>query len=328
MVSVAIRRRPFTYSHTIGLLSLTAKGFSNPIDMALGEGGVMYVVNRSNSYQALMGAVRVTICDIDENYIGQFGGFGEGDGQFTWPTSIARDSKGNLYISDEHRHDVQVFDGEGNFIRKWGSFGAEPGQLNRPSGLAVDHDDTILVVDHMNNRIQRFSEEGKSLAAWGSAGSGPGQFNLPWGIGVDSQSNVYVADWRNDRIQCLSSDGRYILSFGTPGSGEGQLKRPANVSVDKEGNVFVADWGNDRVTAFTPEGYPLITLIGDADVSKWGAEYLAANTELTEGRKIMADGTPEKRFWGPTAVEVDEQGRILVVDSCRHRVQVYDRSMD
>jgi len=57
MVSVAIRNRPFTYSHTIGLLSLTAKGFSNPVDMTLGDDGVMYVVNRSNSYQALMGAV-------------------------------------------------------------------------------------------------------------------------------------------------------------------------------------------------------------------------------------------------------------------------------
>jgi len=321
MVSVAIRTRPFTYSHTIGLLSLTAKGFSNPVDMALGEGGLMYVVNRSNSYQALMGAVRVTICNIEGDYIGQFGGFGEGDGQLTWPTSIARDSKGNLYVSDEHRHDVQVFDKDGNFLRKWGSFGASPGQLNRPSGLAVDHDDTVLVVDHMNNRIQRCTSDGKPVAAWGSAGSGPGEFNLPWGIGVDSQSNVYVADWRNDRIQSFSRDGAYIRSFG-----EGQLKRPANVSLDAEGNVYVADWGNDRVPVLTPEGYPLTTLIGDADVSRWGAEYLSANTELTEGRKIMADGTPEKRFWGPTAVEVDDQGHVFVIDSCRHRVQIYNRS--
>src|SRR6266540_1521740 len=141
MVSVAIRTRPFTYSHTIGLLSLTAKGFSNPVDMALGEGGLMYVVNRSNSYQALMNAVRVTICNINADYVGQFASFGEGDGQLTWPTSIARDSKGNLYVSDEHRHDVQVFDKDGTFLRKWGSLGSGPGELNRPSGLAVDHDD-------------------------------------------------------------------------------------------------------------------------------------------------------------------------------------------
>jgi hypothetical protein len=42
----------------------------------------------------------------------------------------------------------------------------------------------------------------------------------------------------------------------------------------------------------------------------------------------MADGTPEKRFWGPTAAEIDEHGRVLVVDSCRHRIQIYERAKD
>jgi DNA-binding beta-propeller fold protein YncE len=328
MVSVAIRGRPFTYSHTIGLLSLTAKGFSNPVDMAVGENGVIYVLNRSNSYQAMMGAVRVTICNIDADYIGQFGGFGQGDGQLTWPTSIARDSKGNLYVSDEHRHDVQVFDKDGNFLRSWGSFGSGVGQLDRPSGLAVERDDNVLVVDHMNNRIQRFSPDGRPLAAWGSPGSGPGQFNLPWGICSDAEGNVYVADWRNDRVQKFDAAGKHLCSFGTPGSGPGQLYRPANVGVDDRGNVYVADWGNDRIVIYTREGFPLDTLIGDADLSKWGTEYLAANTELTEGRKIMADGTPEKRFWGPTAVDIDASGHVFVVDSCRHRVQIYDRAAE
>jgi DNA-binding beta-propeller fold protein YncE len=320
---VAVRGRPFTYSHTIGALALTGRGFSNPIDMTLGEGGMMYVLNRSNSNQAPMGAVRVGICTIEAEFIGQFGGFGEGDGQFVWPTSIDRDSKGNLYVSDEHRHDVQVFDNTGNFIRSWGGLGSEPGRLNRPSGLAVAPDDTILVVDHMNNRIQRFSPEGEPLAAWGTAGSGPGEFNLPWGIGVDDAGNVYVADWRNDRIQKFSPNGDFITSIG-----EGELKRPANVSVDSEGYVYAADWGNDRVVVFTPEGYPFTTMIGDSEMSKWGAEFLSANADLLEGRKIMADGTPEKRLWGPTAVEVDDEGRVLVVDSCRHRIQIYDRVKD
>ena len=328
MVSIAIKGPPFTYSDTIGLLSLTAKGFSNPVDMTLGPGGIMYVLNRSNSYQALMGAVRVTICNTDADYLGQFCSFGEADGQLVWPTSIDRDSRGNLYISDEHRHDIQVFDKDGNFLRKWASFGDGVGQLNRPSGVAVDSHDDIIVVDHMNNRIQRFSPEGEPLAMWGTAGSGPGELNLPWGVSVDTEDNVYVADWRNDRVQKFSPDGRHLMTIGTPGSGHGQLKRPAGLSVDDMGNVYVADWGNERVTIYTREGYPLATLIGDAGVSKWGAEYLAPNTELTEGRKIMADGTPEKRFWGPTAVRVDEHGRVFVVDSCRHRVQIYERSLE
>ena len=31
----------------------------------------------------------------------------------------------------------------------------------------------------------------------------------------------------------------------------------------------------------------------------------------------------EKLFWGPTAVKLDGQGRIYIVDSLRQRLQVY-----
>src|SRR5919198_1062433 len=306
-MTVSVRLRPLQYSHTIGMLALTGRGFSNPIDLALGKNGLVYVLNRSNSYQATMGAVRVGIITLEEEYVGQFGGFGTDDGQFTWPTSIAIDSEGNFFVSDEHRHDVQVFGPDHSFVRKWGTFGSGDGQLNRPSGLAVDPDDNVFVVDHMNNRICKFTPDGQLLAQWGTAGSGPGEFNLPWGIGTDDDGNVYVADWRNDRVQKFTNDGQYLATIGTPGSEAGQLKRPANVAVDHDGNIYVADWGNERVEVFSSLGFPIQTIIGDSEMSKWGAEFLSANQDLLTGRKIMHDGTPEKRLWGPTAVEIDDQ---------------------
>jgi uncharacterized protein (DUF1501 family) len=39
---------------------------------------------------------------------------------------------------------------------------------------------------------------------------------------------------------------------------------------------------------------------------------------------IAGVGVPQ-RFWGPTGVTVDSAGHVLIVDSCRHRIQVYDR---
>ncbi len=323
---VSVQPRPLRYSHTIGLLALTGKGFSNPVDAAVAGNGLIYVLNRSNAFQAPMGAVRVTICTLDEEYVSQFGGFGEGDGGFIWPTSIARDTHGNCYVSDEHRHDVQVFNRDHEFVRKFGGLGSGDGQLNRPSGLATDGNDNLFVVDHMNYRIQKFSPDGTPITKWGSAGSDAGQFNLPWGICTDSTGNVYVADWRNDRVQKFTNDGEYISTIGSSGSGLGQLHRPANVGVDDRGNVYVADWGNERVAVFNELGFPLTVITGDATMSKWGTEFLGANPELTNGRKIMTDGSAEKKMFGPTAVEVDEQGHVIVVDSCRHRLQIYERA--
>jgi len=323
---VTIAPRPLKYSHTVGNLALTGRGFSNPYDLTVVGGRVLYVLNRSNSNQASQGAVRVTICTVDEEYIGTMAGFGEEDGGLVWPTSIASDSEGNIYIADEHRHDVQVFNRDHEFVRKFGGLGSGPSDVNRPSGLAVDSDDNVFVVDHLNNRIQKRRPTGTVVMEWGSAGSGPGEFNLPWGICTDKDDNVYVADWRNDRIQKFTNDGQFISTIGRSGSGIGELNRPANVCVDKDGNVYVADWGNERVQVFSDLGFPITTIIGDSEMSKWGAEFLAANQDLIAGRKIAADMTPEKRLHGPTAVEVDEQGRVIIVDSCRHRLQIYEKA--
>jgi len=325
-MSVTVAPRPLKYSHTVGNLALTGRGFSNPIDLTLVNGRVLYVLNRSNANQAPQGAVRVTICTVDQEYVGTMAGFGEEDGGLVWPTAITNDSHGNIYISDEHRHDIQVFDRDHEFVAKWGTMGSGPTDMNRPSALAMDSVDNLFVVDHLNNRIQKRRGNGELLSQWGSFGDGPGQFNLPWGVCTDRHDNVYVADWRNDRIQKFTNDGEFISTIGRSGSGIGELKRPANVAVDKDGNVYVADWGNERVQIFSDLGFPITTIIGDSEMSKWGAEFLAANQDLIEGRKIMADGTPEKRLSGPTAVEIDADGHVIIVDSCRHRLQIYEKA--
>ncbi|MFN8522828.1 MAG: NHL repeat-containing protein [Chloroflexota bacterium] len=323
-VSVATQ---FRYSHCIGVLSASGRGFSNPIDIAFGPGETLYVLNRSNWRNMEQGAgMRITRCTIGEEYLGEFAGPGTGDAQFTWPTAIATDSQGNIYVSDEHRHDVQVLTPDGQLIRKWGSYGSAPNQLNRPSGLAIDSQDRIVVVDHLNARIKVFSTTGELLAAWGSAGSGPGEFNMPWGVGLDAQDQIYVADWRNSRVQKFSQDGQWLASFGGRDEGDGSLNRPAGVGIDSDGNVYVADWSDDRVQIYRPDGSYLATITGDADLSKWGYEYLLGNSYIFDERAKVEDFGPEKRFWGPTAVKIHPSGKILVADSCRHRIQIYDRA--
>ena len=36
----------YEYSHTVGFHALIGRGFNNPVDVAIGRDGVMYVVNR------------------------------------------------------------------------------------------------------------------------------------------------------------------------------------------------------------------------------------------------------------------------------------------
>ena len=322
-VFFGVTTRSYHYDRTLGRQEFVGSGFRNPLDLALGPEGLIYVVN--HSYEDRPTGKRVTILTIDEDYVGQFSQFGDGDGDITWPTSIALDSAQNVYVSDEWLTRISVFDKDGVFLDKWGVPGSGDGELNRPSCIRFDKEDNLYVVDSYNNRVQKFTKDGKFLAKWGEAGSGEGQFNLPWGLAVDSKGDVYVADWRNDRVQKFTAEGGFLAEFGASGTGVGEFNRPMGLAVDKYGDIYVADWANDRVQVLTPEGRHITTFTGDAGLSKWGQEKLNPNLDQIRQRSLIRDFGPEKVLWRPRAVAIDEEGRIIILDTNRCRLQVYQK---
>ena len=328
------------YSHSIGLSTMTGRGFYYPVDTAFDDDGKIYTVSRSLDGDNR--GLRVTIYDVDSVYYDMFGEYGEGDGQFIWPTAIARDSAGNTYVACEHLNRIARFDSSGHPLSSWGTLGSAEGELDGPSGLAVDGDDNILVVDHHNNRVQKFTSGGQFISSFGSAGDGDGQFNLPWGIDIDSEGDIYIADWRNDRIQKFSPDGEFIAAFGESGRGDGQFHRPASVSVDNEGYIYVADWGNERVQVLDSEGSFIQNIRGEGTDSKWADAFLEINIEEAAARaksdlaktdiEFFNDDPHEESshieqfFWAPTSIKLDSEGRVYVTESNRHRVQIYARA--
>ena len=322
------------YSHTIGRGEQFGPGFTYPVFMARGEGDLMYVLNRASEYNPA--GTRISVCTVDEEYVTAFARgvtqqgphvYNYADGSLVWPTSLALDKEGNVYVADEWLNRISMFTKDGEYIGKWGTPGDGEGEINRPSGLAFNKDDILYLVDSANNRIQMFTKDGKFLATWGQLGSGDGEFNMPWGIEIDGKGDVYVADWRNDRIQKFTPDGQFLMKFGTSGTGDGEFNRPTAVAVDKGGIIYVADWLNDRLQVFGADGHFITKKTGDATVSKWGKLKLDANPEMWGERERAQGLEREKEFWGPIAVEVDDQNRVFVVESSRNRIQVYRKQV-
>ena len=330
------------YVKTIGIVNngLNGRGFANPYDLAVSRDGRIFVLNRCDPARAE--AIRVGVCNLDEDYLYEFGdGAGTGDTQFRWPVCMTFDGQERLYVTDELNQRVTVFDSDGQFLHKWGAAGSGDGEFNGPAGIAIAPDGSVFVVDQHNARVQKFTADGTYAGQWGSRGGAPGQFNLPWGAATDGAGNVYVADWRNDRVQKFSGRrGIPGTAFGTSGDGDGKFRRPTSVAVDGEGFIYVADWGNERVQVLDEDGRFRLLLRGQATVSKWAQAYFDANPEEKAERDrsdLMPELPPhldtpyhissqtEPYFWGPVAVSLDHEGRLYVVETNRHRFQVYQK---
>ena len=341
MVTQIVLGRVYDYSHVIGRWAVSGEAFYLPIKAAIGEGDVVYVLNRGDELIPTMPwnrtgrGIRITTFTTgtvpgDEELVGEFLKYGDADGSLIWPAGMALDSQENIYITDEWMNRVSVFDSEGNFLRLWGTAGNGDGEFNRPSGIAIDLEGNLLIVDSLNHRVQTFTQDGTFLRKWGAFGSADGGLNSPWGISVDRDEYVYVVDTKNHRVQKYTPDGEFVTTFGSYGTGRGELNRPSDVTVDPDGDVYVCDWANMRVQAFAPDGRFMTTFVGEAkELSKWGKMTVAANPDMIKRRREVKSLEPEWRFEMPTGVTFDaKKSRLLVCDTHRHRIQIYNKVTD
>lgn len=219
--------------------------------------------------------------------------------QLARPVGLALDAQEQLYVVEQEKKGISVFDRQGRKVR----FITDP-SVERPSGIAIDRErGKIYLVDSSHTKseghnIKVFNMRGELTGTIGKGkGSGPGQFLFATYITLDPQGNLYVTDTLNARVQMFDPDGKYVKTYGSRGNGWGMFDKPKGVALDSFGNVYVVDSGWSNVQIFNQQGQILIFFGGRGPIPG-----LLKN---------------------PTAIAIDKNNRIYVADYLNHRVEVY-----
>ncbi|MBT4619867.1 MAG: hypothetical protein HOC04_02045 [Nitrospina sp.] len=118
---------------------------------------------------------------------------------FEFPTSIAKDSQGNYFITDSGNHRVRKFNPQWQEILSFGKMGTEEGQFQHPQYVTVAPNDLLYVADLNNERVQVFSPFGQFLFAIDGANSEQA-FEAPCLTAIDLKGCLHIGFTFNTRI--------------------------------------------------------------------------------------------------------------------------------
>ena len=232
-------------------------------------------------------------------FIREFGGKGEGEGEFAKKMSFAFDRDGGIYIADTENLRIQKLDPDGRFLLEIRGTDPDKFLFSNPMDIAVGMDGTIYVVDWITVQValnpdpigmddtesprifnyapcvHRFDPEGNFVASY------PLQ-DLSKRIGTLEAA-----------APALDAEGNYALIIP-----QGDTQRSLLLTVDAEGRIYVFDDG--YIYKLDADGNPT----GTFTTSQPSAGQLSKAVDMT----------------------VDREGNLYVVDEAAHRVLKYDRN--
>ena len=173
---------------------------------------------------------------------------------------VAEDSQGNVYVHNQSKDAMIVFDADGKFVKSWGEDFA-PGA----HGLTLSKegsDEFLYLADVSRLIVVKTTLDGEVVWTL-EAPEEAGVYNedtkyRPTNVAVASNGDFYIADgYGSSFVHQYNKDAEYIRTWGGKGSEPGQMSCPHGIWIDArsgEEEIVVADRSNVRLQYFTLDG--------------------------------------------------------------------------
>ncbi len=215
------------------------------------------------------------------------------DAQLNWPSALAFDKAGNLYIADQANSVIR--------------------EVNMTTGII-----TTAVGNNVNGGAYGYGGDGLP------ATSDSVFLQLPTGIAFDKSGNMFIADAGNNVVREVNTSGTITTFMGTGTAGytknatglsllnlqSAPLNQPSSIAIDNKGDIFIADKGNNVIQKVTNT----LGLL-------WNIATVAGR-DSTVG-DYRGDGGPatDAKLNTPIGVTLDAAGNIYIADENNNRIR-------
>jgi uncharacterized protein (TIGR03437 family) len=244
---------------------------TDPHDVVVDPSGNVYIADTVNARVRKIdthGIITTVAGNGTHGYSGD-GGAAVG-AQVYFPTGLALDKAGNLYIADFGNATVRKVATNGIITTIAGlgyaTYGVAPGDggyataaaLEMPYAVQVDSTGVVYIGDTGSSSIRRIGLDGKISTYVTNF--------IAQNFAIDSAGALYFANYKNNTVEKVLPGGTRLVIAGDGISGFGgdggpglaaQFNQPYGVAVDAAGNVYVADAGNAIIRELTPVAFSI-----------------------------------------------------------------------
>jgi len=226
--------------------------------------------------------------------------------QLRFPTGLAMDDDGVLYLADQNNRRILAVSSSGGVRVVVDDVTCSAECMLRPVALALDGSGGIVVADELAHRVWRFDKrtgardvlagngEHETTADGEPASTSP--IRSPRGVAVDENGRVYFAEGRSHLIRKILANGDLATVAGTGEAGfsgdggpaiEAVLNFPAGIDI-AAGRLFIADAGNHRIRVVDLMTGIIETVAGTGTAGYAGDGGSPLSASLSDPRDVSA----------------------------------------